>query len=75
MEIFAGVLLMLAGYLVGLYVRRRAFYRRNEAGVEEFDSFGKSIASGLFEGVLKILSVALIFFGVLAIFAGAVASM
>lgn len=74
MEIFAGVLLMLTGYLVGLYVRRRAFYRRNEAGVEEFNSFGKSIVSGLFEGALKVISVALLLFGVLAIFAGAVAS-
>lgn len=74
MEIFAGVLLMLAGYLVSLYVRRRAFYRRNDAGVEEFGGFGKSVISGLFEGLLKIIAVALMFFGVLAIFAGAVAS-
>lgn len=45
-----------AGIAVRHVVRRRRFYRRNSAGVEEFPNYGALVATRAFEGLLDVTS-------------------
>lgn len=56
------ILLVLGGY--GIYwTNKRRFERRNMAGVEEFSSYGKSVATKGGEQILRLGSWLLIVFG------------
>jgi hypothetical protein len=46
-----------------IYVARREFYRRNVAGLDAFDGYGKAVLTKTFERTLKVV-------GLLAGFAG-----
>lgn len=46
-----------------IYVRRRKFYRRNVAGVEEFKSFGSAVGTRFFEEFISVISFLAILFG------------
>lgn len=58
------VLALIAGIALRMWVSRRAFYRRNEAGVEEFKSYSAKLGTNAIEGVVSIISVLLLLFGV-----------
>lgn len=47
---------LILGQYLGLVIKKRRFYRRNGAGIEEFKSFGAAFLSDQFEGLLSILS-------------------
>ena len=57
------VLALIAGVGLRLWVNRRAFYRRNEAGVEEFKSYSAKLSSNFIEGAVGIVSILLLLFG------------
>lgn len=48
-EWIAGFILLAVGVAGTLWVQRRRFYRRNQAGLQVFRSFGASLATGTFE--------------------------
>ena len=55
-----------AGFVgIRLYVGRRRFYRTNAAGVEEFESYGRAVASWLFEAFLHLLTLVLLLSGLI----------
>ena len=56
----------LFGVMVHL-VKRRAFYRRNEAGVEEFSSYSATIISFIYEKLLLLIAAAFAVPGVLLV--------
>jgi hypothetical protein len=47
--IIFGVLSVISAVALTIYVRRRAFYRRNGYGAETFNSYGEMAATGIFE--------------------------
>jgi len=49
--IFFGILLAVLGYALQYLMNRRAFNRRNAAGVEEFASFEAATGTRLLEGL------------------------
>ena len=55
-----GLSMMAFGYvmatLVRAWIRRRRFYRTNESGVEEFESYGASVWVRLYEHSVEWLS-------------------
>ena len=51
---------------IHLYLGRRCFYRTNAAGVEEFESYGRAVASWLFEAFLHVLTVVFLFGSLIA---------
>ena len=56
MSNFMGGLLFLGiGIAIRLYVGRRQFYRRNEAGIEEFSSYSKAVVATTFESLLGLV--------------------
>lgn len=63
----AVVMLTSAGTLF-FYVERRKFYRRNEAGVEEFKSFTSSFLSLAFEKALFLVAAIIALIGVFQFF-------
>lgn len=65
-----GVLLVLAGVGGVLFVKRRQFYRRNMAGVEEFNSFSSVLLNQGLEKIISLLSIAAFLFGGLLIVIG-----
>ena len=64
MSNFMGGLLFLGiGIAIQLYIGRRQFYRRNQAGIEEFSSYGKAVAATAFESLLGFVGGILIVLG------------
>lgn len=61
-----GIIFFLAGCLGVYWAGKRSFERRNEAGLEEFSSYGKAVGVTVIEGLLKIASWMSIAFGFLA---------
>jgi hypothetical protein len=51
------------GITVDQMIKRRQFYRRNRAGVEEFRSYGSKVAINAYEGMLGFLSRLCLFAG------------
>ena len=49
------------------WVGRRRFYRRNMAGVEEFEGYGKAVATTVLEKLLNLICVVLTILGALAL--------
>lgn len=70
MKIFLGVIFLLLGVAGMLYVNRRRFYRRNSAGVEEFEGYGKMETARAFETIVKFSSVILVLWGLLMVAIG-----
>jgi hypothetical protein len=62
--LIAGVVLVIAGGLARFWVGRREFQRRNMAGVEEFRSYGGSLAAKGVETVARLLGTLMIVAGV-----------
>jgi len=52
------------------WIGRRKFYRRNMAGVEEFEGYGKAVASNFFEGLINIVSGIMLLLGICSIGVG-----
>lgn len=60
-----GVVLLIVGIVVRYWIGRRRFNRRNFAGVEIFDSYGKAVVTKGFERFARILAAICIFFGII----------
>lgn len=60
-----GVLLAVFGFFMRYMMNRRAFNRRNTAGIEEFKSFEQATGSKFLEGVGRLAGSALIVIGLL----------
>lgn len=54
--LFLGIIILALGVAGLIFVNRRAFYRRNMAGVEEFNGFGSMVATRVFEKTVRIAS-------------------
>ena len=64
-----GIVLFAAGIGLRYWLGRRAFYRRNAAGVEEFSSYGAATGTHFLEGVGRLVGGLLVGAGlVLAVF-------
>ena len=70
MTMVMGVLLVLLGIGGILFVKRRQFYRRNMAGVEEFKNFSSVLLTQGLERVVSLFSVVLFFIGAICIVIG-----
>jgi hypothetical protein len=58
-------LVFLALGATGLFsVNRRAFYRRNVAGIEEFDGYTKMLVTKLFEKTVRVISLFFVLGGI-----------
>ncbi|MBP5789533.1 MAG: hypothetical protein J6W29_04790 [Neisseriaceae bacterium] len=64
---FIGLIMIIIGVAGILFVQRRKFYRRNVAGVEEFNSFGHSIITGSIEAIIHFASFFLAIIGVIVV--------
>jgi Na+/melibiose symporter-like transporter len=62
------VVMLISACALFFYVERRKFYRRNEAGVEEFKSFTSSILSLVFEKALFLAAAIIALVGVFQFF-------
>lgn len=51
-----GIVIFLASSFGLYWTGKRAFHRRNAAGVQEFNSFGGALATNALEGIIKIAS-------------------
>ena len=60
-----GIVFIVLGAIIRIFISRRQFYRRNEAGVEEFDGYGAALVSKSLETILGIGSLLLLFFGLI----------
>ena len=60
-----GILLVVLGYALRYLMNRRAFNRRNAAGVEEFKSYEAATGTRLLEGTGRKLGTLLIIVGLL----------
>lgn len=58
-------ILILAGYLLKLYVKSRRFYRINKEGVSEFSNFSNKVMLTQFEKLLMLISRLLLLTGIL----------
>ena len=63
--VFFGLLLAVLGYALQYFVNRRAFNRRNAAGVEEFASFEAATGTRFLEGAGRKLGSILIVLGLI----------
>jgi hypothetical protein len=62
-----GILFVIAGVAMRLFVGRRKFYRTNEAGVEEFKGYGSALANSALEKILSLGGIVAIIFGALLV--------
>ncbi len=62
-----GFVFIASGLAVKFFVGKRRFNRVNEAGVEEFSSYGSALANSALEKTLSIGSFIVIIFGVLLV--------
>lgn len=60
-----GILLFIGGYFLRYTMNRRAFNRRNSAGVEEFSSFEAATGNKVMEGAGRIIGAILMVIGAL----------
>jgi hypothetical protein len=63
MALTIGIVFFLASAFGLYWTGKRAFHRRNAAGVQEFNSFGGALATNALEGIIKIASWIGIVFG------------
>ncbi len=62
--LWTGLILLVTGFAGILFVSRRRFYRRNVAGVEEHNGFGKMLVTTWAEKLIKFVSVFFVLGGV-----------
>jgi hypothetical protein len=60
-----GIVLLIVGIVVRYWVGRRRFNRRNFAGVEIFDSYGKAVIARGFERFVSFLATICVLFGII----------
>ncbi|OUJ69205.1 hypothetical protein BXP70_26695 [Hymenobacter crusticola] len=58
-----GILVALSGFILRYFMNRRAFNRRNAAGIEEFRSFEQATGSKLLESIGRLVGLVLIIGG------------
>lgn len=58
-----GLLMVVIGAALHFWLGSRAFKRRNQAGLETFDSYGKAVSNRAGEKIVLIVSRLLIFVG------------
>ena len=51
-----GIFLVALGIASNIWVSRRIFYRRNMAGIEQFDSYGKALATRFQEKIVLLIA-------------------
>ena len=68
MNIFLGCALIVFTVFAGCYLERRQFMRMNAAGIQEFNSYGAMLKCRIFEGTVKLLSVAAGIGGIVILF-------
>jgi hypothetical protein len=56
MQLAISLVFLVLGVSGFLYVNRRVFYRRNVAGVQEFNGYGKMLIIRLFETAIRVVS-------------------
>lgn len=64
----AGVVLVVLSGVLHFFLQRRRFYRRNQAGIERFTSYSSSLFTRFFEGLLRLLSIAMFLGGLFLCF-------
>ena len=52
-----GIVMFFSGCYGVYWTGKRTFERRNEAGIQEFSSYGKAIGSQALEGLIRIISI------------------
>lgn len=62
-----GILLLVGGYFLRYTMNRRAFNRRNSAGIEEFSSFEAATGNKVMEGAGRIVGAILMVVGALIV--------
>jgi hypothetical protein len=62
------LILIIAGLFIRHWINRRAFYRRNAAGVEEFSSYSNATLTRFAERVGKLIGFILIVVGIFKFF-------
>jgi len=65
--IIFGVLALLIGTALKLFIGRRRFYRRNPAGGQGFKNYRSALLTPFWENVLTFISGILIIFGVICL--------
>jgi hypothetical protein len=65
--IIFGVLALLIGIVLKLYIGRRRFYRRNSLGGEGFKNYRSSLLTPFWENLLNLVGGLLIFLGIIAL--------
>lgn len=65
--IIFGVLALLIGIVLKLYIGRRRFYRRNSLGGEGFKNYRSSLITPFWENLLTLAGGLLIIFGIIAL--------
>jgi hypothetical protein len=72
-QLLLGLVILTVGIAGIFYVRRRKFYRRNVAGVEEFKSYGSAVATNFIESAIGAASFLIFLLGGIITLIGIVA--
>jgi LPXTG-motif cell wall-anchored protein len=70
LKLFLGLIILALGIAGVFYVRRRKFYRRNMAGIEEFKSYGSAVGTQFLESLIGAVSFFVILIGALFMLLG-----
>ena len=70
MIIALGSIIALIGFGLRYFLNRRAFNRRNMAGLQEFSSFESATATRFVEGIGRLISLVFIIAGLLILLVG-----
>lgn len=65
--IIFGVLALIIGIALKLFIGRRKFYRRNSAGAEGFKNYRSSLITPFWENLLTLAGTILIILGIIAL--------
>ncbi|MET3018618.1 hypothetical protein [Flavobacterium hydatis] len=65
--IIFGILALVIGILLKLFIGRRRFYRRNSLGGEGFKNYRSSLITPFWENLLTLAGGLLIIFGIIAL--------
>ena len=71
MSMFVGILLIALGIAGMLFVGRRKFYQRNEAGVYVFNSYRSALGNAALNWLISIVSAGVFIVGVVKLVASA----
>lgn len=68
MALAVGIIFLIGGAFGLYWTGKRAFYRRNSAGIQEFSSYTGALVTNALEGIIRIGSLIGIVLGVMMIF-------